>query len=56
MNPTLTTHFLQILQGQWSAVQVLILVLNFLRYAEFFMEFGRRSYNFGAMEEEPPEL
>ena len=39
---------LDILQGQLSNAQVLIVGLNSLREAEFFIEFGRRSYNFGA--------
>ena len=43
-------YFLHILQGQRSNVQVLIFVFNFLREAEFFIEFGRRSHNFGARE------
>ena len=58
MNPTLPTYFLHILQGQYSGincssinVQVLIFVLNSLREAEFFIEFGRRSHNLGAREE-----
>ena len=42
---------LDILQGQPSNAQVLIVVLNSLREAEFFIEFGRRSYNFGARKE-----
>ena len=45
------TYFLQTLQGQRSAAQVLILVLNSLREAEFFIELGRRSHNLGAREE-----
>ena len=51
MNPTLPTYFLHILQGQRSNSQVLILVLNSLRKAEFFTEFGRRFHNLGAREE-----
>ena len=42
---------LDILQGQPSNAEVLIVVLNSLREAEFFIEFGRRSYNFGARKE-----
>ena len=42
---------LDILQGQPSNAQVLIVVLNSLRETEFFIEFGRRSYNFGARKE-----
>ena len=45
------TYFLHILQGQRSNAQVLIFVLNSLRQAEFFIEFGRRSRNLGAREE-----
>ena len=41
---------LDILQGQPSNAQVLIVGLNSLREAEFFIEFGR-SYNFGARKE-----
>ena len=51
MNPTLQTQFLHILQGQRSAAQVFIFVLNSLRKAEFFIEFGRRTRNLGAREE-----
>ena len=51
MNPTLPTYFLHILQGQRSNAQVLIFVLNSLREAEFFIEFGRRSHHLGAREE-----
>ena len=51
MNPTLPTYFLHILQGQRSAAQLLIFVLNSLREAEFFIEFGRRFHNLGAREE-----
>ena len=40
---------LDILQGQPSNAQVLIVGLNSLR--EFFIEFGGRSYNFGANKE-----
>ena len=39
---------LDILQGQAPDVQVLIVGLNSLRKVECFIEFGRRSYNFGA--------
>ena len=42
---------LDILQGQLSNAQVLIVGLNSLSEAEFFIEFGRRSYNFGARKE-----
>ena len=45
MNPTLPTCFLHILQGQRSNAQLLIFVLNSLREAEFFIEFGRRSHH-----------
>ena len=51
MNPAFPKYFLHILQGQLSAAQVLIFVLNYLREAEFFIEFGRRSHNLGAREE-----
>ena len=51
MNPTLETYFLHILQGQRSNAKALIFVLNSLREAEFFIEFGRRSHNLGAREE-----
>ena len=51
MNPTLTTYFLHILQGEWSNAQVLIFRLNSLREAEFFNEFGRKSHNLVAREE-----
>ena len=51
MNPTLPTYLYHSMQGQWSAVQVLIWVLNSLRDAESFMEFSRRSHNLGAREE-----
>ena len=51
MNSTLSTYFLQILQGQRSNAQVLIFVLNSLTEAEFFIEFGRGSHNLGAREE-----
>ena len=55
MNPTLPTAFLHILQqqrqGQHSNAQVLIFVLNSLREAGFFIEFGRRFHNLGAREE-----
>ena len=51
MKPTLPTSFLHILHGQRSNAQVLVLVLNFLREPEFFIEFGRRSHNLGAREE-----
>ena len=50
MNLTLTTY-LHILQGQWSAVQVLIFILNSLRDVEFFMEFGERCHNLGTRED-----
>ena len=42
---------LDILQGQLSNAQVLIVGLNFLTKVECFIEFGRRSYNFGANKE-----
>ena len=51
MNLTLVTYFLHILQGQWSNAQVLIFVLNSLREADFFIEFGRRSHNLELREE-----
>ena len=37
MNPTLSTYLLHILQGQETAVQVLIFVLNSLRDVEFLL-------------------
>ena len=55
MNPTLPTYFLHILQGQPSNAQVLIFVLNSLREAEFFIEFGKRSHNLGARKERVSE-
>ena len=51
MNLTFVTYFLHILQGQRSNAQVLIFVLNSLREADFFIEFGRRSHNLGLREE-----
>ena len=51
MNPSLPTYFLHILNGHRSAAQVLFFVLNYLREAESFIEFGRRSHNLGAKEE-----
>ena len=51
MNPTLPTNFLHILQGHRSNAQVLIFVLNSLRVAKIFIEFGIRSHNLGAREE-----
>ena len=51
MNPTLPTYFLHILQGQRSNGQELIFVLNPLREAEFFVQFGRISHNLAAREE-----
>ena len=51
MTPTLPIYFLHILQRQRSAAQLLIFVLNSLREAEFFIEFGRRFHNLGAREE-----
>ena len=51
MNPTLPTYFLHILHGQRSNAQLLMFVLNSVREAEFFIEFGRRSHNLGAREE-----
>ena len=45
MNPTVSTYFLHCPLGQWSANPVLIFVLNSLRDAEIFMEFGRKSHN-----------
>ena len=50
MNPTLPTYFLQIMQGQLSAVLVLMAVLNCLREAEFLMELSRRSRNLDLFE------
>ena len=41
MNPTLQTYFLHNLQGQWSAIQVLIFVLSSFREDECLMKFGR---------------
>ena len=41
MNPTLQTYFLYNLQGQWSAIQVLMFVLSSFREAECLMKFGR---------------
>ena len=55
MNPALPTYFLQILQEQWSAVQVLIFVLNSSRDVEFFSDFDRRSRNLEAREDILPE-
>ena len=43
--------FFAYLQGKRSNAQVLFFVLNSLREAEFFIEFGRRSHNLGAREE-----
>ena len=51
MKPTLPTYFLHILQGQHSNAEVIIFVLNSLRQAEFFIEFGRKSHNLRAREE-----
>ena len=42
MNTILPAYLLHILQGQWSAVQALIFILNLLSDT-FFIEFGRRS-------------
>ena len=42
---------LDILQRQPPNAQVLTVGLNSLRETEFFIEFGRRSYNFGAQKE-----
>ena len=53
MNPTVPTNFLRILHRQWLTVQALILALNFLRDAEFFIEFGRRSHNLRASRKRP---
>ena len=50
MNPTLPTYFLHIMQGQWSAVLVLMSVLNCLREGEFLIEFCRRSRNLDLFE------
>ena len=44
---------LRILQGQWSAIQVLTFALNFQRRTEFFIKFGRRSHNLGARDKRP---
>ena len=46
MNPTLPTYF-----RLRSVAQVLIFVLNYLREAEFLIEFGRRSHYLGARDE-----
>ena len=43
MNTILLAYLLHILQGQWSAVQALIFILNLLSDTTFFIEFGRRS-------------
>ena len=53
MNLTLPTYFLHILQGQRFNAQVLIFVLNSLREAEFFIQFG--SHNLGAREKKLSE-
>ena len=49
MNPFLLTRSLHLLQGQCSAVPVLIFVSNSLRDAEFFSEIG--DHNWGSREE-----
>ena len=51
MNPTVSTYFLHSPQGQWPVDLVLIFVLSFLRDAEIFMEFGKRSHNLGVRED-----
>ena len=43
MNTILPAYLLHIVQGQWSAVQALIFILNLLSDTTFFIEFGRRS-------------
>ena len=52
MNPTIATYFFHILQGQLS---LLIVVLDSLSVAEFFIESGRRSHSLGAGEEKLSE-
>ena len=51
MNPALSTCFLHILQGQWSAVQVLIFVLSSFKRPRSFFGIGRGFYNLGTREE-----
>ena len=48
MHPILPIYYLHILQGQWSAFQVLVLVLNSLRDTQYFFEFNGRSHKLGA--------
>ena len=51
MNPTIATYFFHILQGQLSV----LIVLDSLSAAEFFIESGRRSHSLKAGEEKLSE-